>query len=138
MSIAKMLKNDRLIISAWMKNVFLAQGYGCFAYVDYYYRKCLEIIEGQNDIFQEASIYNGLGFNRIVSEQFTRANSYFNDALELFYKQKDTYYVAETLYNMAINAILADKYETAYNYLIYCIKLLKSVKLQRMRVCNMS
>ncbi len=138
MSIAKMLKNDRLIISAWMKNVFLAQGYGCFAYVDYYYRKCLEIIEGQNDIFQEASIYNGLGFNRIVSEQFTRANSYFNDALELFYKQKDTYYVAETLYNMAINAILADKYETAYNYLIYCIKLLKSIKLQRMRVCNMS
>ena len=39
---------------------------------------------------------------------------------------------------MAINAILADKYETAYNYLLYCIKLIKSIKLQRMRVCNMS
>lgn len=138
MEIAKMIKNDRLIISAWMKNVFLAQGYGCFAYVDYYYKKCLEIIEGQNNVFEEASIYNGLGFNRIVSEQFGRANAYFNDALKLFYDQKDTYYVAETLYNMAINAILADKYETAYNYLIYCIKLLKSVRLQRMRVCNMS
>ena len=138
MSIAKMLKNDRLIISAWMKNVFLAQGYGCFAYVDYYYKKCLEIIEGQDNIFEEASIYNGLGFNRIVSEQFVRANNYFNDALELFNKQKNTYYVAETLYNMSINAILADKYETAYNYLLYCLKLLKSIKLQRMRVCNMS
>ena len=138
MSIAKRIKNDRLIISAWMKNVFLAQGYGCFSYVDYYYKKCLEIIEGQNNVFEEASIYNGLGFNRIVSEQFGRANAYFNDALKLFYDQKDTYYVAETLYNMAINAILADKYETAYNYLIYCIKLLKSVRLQRMRVCNMS
>ena len=138
MAIAKMIKNDRLIIAAWMKNVFLAQGYGCFSYVDYYYKKCLEIIEGQNNIFEEASIYNGLGFNRIVSEQFGRANNYFNDALELFYKQKDTYYVSETLYNMAINAILADKYETAYNYLIYCIKLLKSIKQQRMRVCNMS
>ena len=85
MSIAKMLKNDRLIISAWMKNVFLAQGYGCFTYVDYYYRKCLEIIEGQNDVFEEASIYNGLGFNRIVSEQFVLANKYFNDALKLFF-----------------------------------------------------
>ena len=138
MSIAKRIKNDRLIISAWMKNVFLAQGYGCFSYVDYYYKKCLEIIEGQNNVFEEASIYNGLGFNRIVSEQFGRANAYFNDALKLFYDQKDTYYVAETLYNMAINAILADKYETAYNYLIYCIKLLKSVRLQGMRVCNMS
>ena len=138
MSIAKMLKNDRLIISAWMKNVFLAQGYGCFTYVDYYYRKCLEIIEGQNDVFEEASIYNGLGFNRIVSEQFVLANKYFNDALKLFFDQKDTYYVAETLYNMAINAILADKYETAYNYLLYCVKLIKSIKMQRMRVCNMS
>ena len=138
MAIAKMLKNDRLIISAWMKNVFLAQGYGCFAYVDYYYKKCLEIIEGQDNIFEEASIYNGLGFNRIVSEQFVRANNYFNDALELFSRQKNTYYVAETLYNMSINAILADKYETAYNYLLYCLKLLKSIKLQRMRVCNMS
>ncbi len=138
MSIAKMLKNDRLIIAAWMKNVFLAQGYGCFTYVDYYYKKCLEIIEVQNNVFEEASIYNGLGFNRIVSEQFVLANKYFNDALELFYNQKDTYYVAETLYNMSINAILADKYETAYNYLLYCIKLIKSIKHQRMRVCNMS
>ncbi len=138
MSIAKMLKNERLIIAAWMKNVFLAQGYGCFAYVDYYYKKCLEIIEGQNNFFEEASIYNGLGFNRIVSEQFVIANEYFNKALDLFYQQKNTYYVAETLYNMATNAILADNFDTAYNYLIYCIKLLRSIKYQRMRVCNMS
>ena len=138
MEIAKMLKNDRLIIAAWMKNVFLSQGYGCFTYVDYYYKKCLDIIEGQNNIFEEASIYNGLGFNRIVSEQFVLANKYFNDALERFYQQKNTYYVAETLYNMATNAILADKYETAYNYLLYCMKLIKSIKQQRMRVCNMS
>ncbi len=138
MGIAKMLKNERLMIAAWMKNVFLAQGYGCFGYVDYYYKKCLEIIEGQNNIAEEASIYNGLGFNRIVSEQFVIANDYFNKALDLFYQQKNTYYVAETLYNMATNAILADNCETAYHYLIYCIKLLRSIKQQRMRVCNLS
>ena len=138
MSIAKMLKNERLMISAWKKNVFLAQGYGYFTFVDYYYKKCLEIIEDQNDKNEEAQIYNGLGFNRIVSEQFSMANDYFNHALDLFYKLKSTYDVAETLYNMATNAILSDNCEIAYNYLLSVLKLLESKKLHQMRICNMS
>lgn len=138
MELASMLNNERLIISAWKKSVFMAQGYGCFGYVDYYYKKCLEIIERQNNPVEEANIYNGLGFNRIVSEQFTLANDYFNKALDIFYAKKQYYYVAETLYNMATNAILADNYETAFSHLIYCIKLLRSIKKNRMNICNMS
>ncbi len=138
MEIAHMLKNERLIIAAWRKNVFMAQGYGCFGFVDYYYKKCLEIIEKQNDPVAEASIYNGLGFNRIVSEQFNQANDYFNKALTIFFEKKKYYYVAETLYNMATNAILADEYETAYNHLVSCTKLLRSIKKHRMNICNMS
>ena len=138
MELASMLNNERLIISAWRKNVFMAQGYGCFGSVDYYYKRCLEIIERQNNPVEEANIYNGLGFNRIVSEQFTLANDYFNKALNIFFRKKQYYYVAETLYNMATNAILADNYETAYNDLIYCTKLLKSIKKNRMNICNMS
>lgn len=138
MELAKMLNNERLIIAALRKNVFMAQGYGCFGFVDYYYKRCLEIIERQNDPVEEANIYNGLGFNRIVSEQFMLANDYFNKALRIFYKKKQYYYVAETLYNMATNAILADNYETAYNHLVYCTKLLKSIKKNRMNICNMS
>ena len=138
MTIARMMKNERLIITAWKKNVFLAQGYGYFSFVDYYYKKCLEIIEGQNDKDEEASIYNGLGFNRIVSEQFTLANDYFNRALYLFYKLKDTYNVAETLYNMATNAILSSNYDIAYSYLLHVLKLLDAKKMHSMRICNMS
>ena len=138
MSIAKMLKNERLMIAAWKKNVFLAQGYGYFTFVDYYYKKCLEIIEGQNDKNEEAQIYNGLGFNRIVSEQFAMANDYFNQALDLFYKLKSPYDVAETLYNMATNAILSGNFEIAYNYLLHVMKLLDSKKMHCMRICNIS
>lgn len=138
MKLAKMLKNERLIINAWKKNVFLSQGYGYYNFVDYYYKKCLDIVTKQNDQVEEASIYNGLGFNRIVSEQFSQANDYFNRALELFYKQKDAYNVAETLYNMATNAILSSNYDTAYNYLLLVLKLLDSIKMHRMRICNMS
>ncbi len=138
MELAVKLNNERLIIAAWRKNVFMAQGYGCFGYVDYYYKKCLEIIERQNNPIEEANIYNGLGFNRIVSEQFTLANDYFNKALNIFFAHKKYYFVAETLYNMATNAILADNYETAYNYLNYCTKLLRAIKMNRMNICNMS
>jgi len=138
MELANMLNNERLIIAAWRKNVFMAQGYGCFGFVDYYYKKCLEIIERQNNPIDEASIYNGLGFNRIVSEQFTLANDYFNKALNIFFAKKKYYFVAETLYNMATNAILADNYETAYNHLNSCIKILRSIKKHRMNICNMS
>ncbi len=138
MKLAKKLKNDRLIIAAWKKNVFLAQGYGFYSFVDYYYKKCLDIVEQQHDKSEEASIYNGLGFNRIVSEQFNQANEYFNHSLELFFKLKDTYNVAETLYNMATNAILSHNYDTAYNYLLQVLKLLAAKKLHKMRICNMS
>lgn len=138
MKIAQRLKNERVMISAWKKSVFMAQGYGCFGNVDYYYKKCLEIVEKQNNPVEEANIYNGLGFNRIVSEQFVLANDYFNKALDIFYAQKQYYFVAETLYNMATNAILADNYETAYNHLIYTVKLLRAVKMNRMNICNMS
>ncbi len=138
MNLANKLKNERLIINAWKKNVFLAQGYGFYSFVDYYYKKCLDIVTKQNDKVEEASIYNGLGFNRIVSEQFNQANDYFNRALELFYKQKDAYNVAETLYNMATNAILSNNYDIAYNNLLLVLKLLDSVKMHRMRICNLS
>lgn len=138
MELAKKIGNERLIIAAWKKNVFLAQGYGFYSYVDYYYKKCLDIVEKQQDKLEEASIYNGLGFNRIVSEQFNQANDYFNHALELFYKLKDTYYVAETLYNMATNAILSSNYDIAYNYLLHVLKLLDSIHMNRMKICNIS
>lgn len=138
MEIARMLKNERLMIAAWKKNVFLAQGYGYFTFVDYYYKKCLEIIEGQNDKYEEAQIYNGLGFNRIVSEQFVLANDYFNQALDLFYKLKRPYDVAETLYNMATNAILSGNFEIAYNHLLHVLKILDSIKMHHMRICNIS
>ena len=138
MNLAKMLKNERLMISAWKRNVFLAQGYGYYSFVDYYYKKCLDIIGNQNDKAEEAAIYNGLGFNRIVSEQFNQANDYFNQSLVLYYKLKDAYSVAETLYNMAINAILSFNYDVAYNNLLQVLKLLNSIKQYRMRICNIS
>ena len=57
MDLTVKLNNERLMIAAWRKNVFMAQGYGLFGFVDYYYKRCLEIIERQYDEEFEESDY---------------------------------------------------------------------------------
>lgn len=135
---ANRLHNNHLLFVAWQKNVLMAQGYGYYSSVDYYYKKCLEIIADDNNLLQEAAIYNGLGYNRIVSEQIQQADEYFNKALAIYMQCKDNYYVAETLYNKATNAILAEEYEDAYELLVLVLKILKAIKMNRMNVCNLS
>ncbi|MGN0536701.1 MAG: diguanylate cyclase [Acutalibacteraceae bacterium] len=135
---AKKLNNNHLLFVAWQKNVLMAQGYGYYSSVDYYYKKCLEIVENDNNPSQEAAIYNGLGYNRIVSEQTQQADEYFNKALKIYMQCKDNYYIAETLYNKATNAILAEEYEDAYDLLLLVLKILKAIKMNRMRICNLS
>lgn len=135
---AKRLNNNHLLFVAWQKNVLMAQGYGYYSSVDYCYKKCLEIIAGDNNPLQEAAIYNGLGYNRIVSEQIQQADEYFNKALDIYMQCKENYYIAETLYNKATNAILAEEYEDAYDLLVLILKILKAIKMNRMNVCNLS
>lgn len=125
------------MINAWQKNVMMASSYGYFSLVDYFYKKTLEIIEGQNNKFEESNVYNGLGYNRIVSEEYDVANKYFNKALGILYKLNNPYRICETLYNMATNAILAHEYYTAINYLTIVIELLDALDEHQMRICNL-
>lgn len=138
MALAKMLDNETLMLKAWQKNVMMASSYDCFSSVDYFYSKCLEIIDGQNNKFEEATIYNGLGYNRIVSEEFDMANNYFNRALEIFFQIGDPNYIAETLYNMATNAILAHDYLHGSYFLKVVIDLLDALNEHKLRISNLA
>lgn len=137
MAIAKMLNNESLMIKAWQKNVMMASSYGYFSSVDYFYKKTLEIIEGQNNKFEEANTYNGLGYNRIVSEEYDIANDYFNKALAILYELNNPNMICETLYNMATNAILAHEYYTAISYLTMVIDILDALDEHKLRICNL-
>ncbi len=138
MTLAKMMNNEALMIKTWQKNVMMASSYGYFSSVDYFYKKTLEIIEGQNNKFEEANIYNGLGYNRIVSEQFAVANEYFNKALSILYDLVKPDVISETLYNMATNAILAHEYYTASNLLTVVIDILDALGEHKLRICNLA
>lgn len=138
MNLARMLNNEALMIKTWQKNVMMASSYGYFSSVDYFYKKTLEIIEGQNNKFEEANTYNGLGYNRIVSEKFSVANQYFNKALEILYELGNADVIGETLYNMATNAILAHEYYVASNLLTIVIDILNALDEHKLRISNLA
>ncbi len=135
--LAKKLKNEYLLLTAYRKNIMLSSTHGLFEITNHYYYKSMEII-GDKDPFKLADIYNGLGYNSCAVEQYEKANGYYNQAIEIFFRLGQMNYVGETLYNMAINCMLAGEYQSAYTYLQNCMKIVNTLHLNDLRVCNIS
>ena len=136
-ALAKEMKNEYLLMAAYRKNIMLSSAHGLFDVTNYYYYKSMEIV-GDTDPFKLADIYNGLGYISCAVEQYERANGYYNRAIEIFYRLGMMNYVGETLYNMAMNCMLAGDHETAYVYLQNCMKIVNTLHLNDLRVCNIS
>ena len=136
-ALAKEMKNEYLLMAAYRKNIMLSSAHGLFDVTNYYYYKSMEIV-GDTDPFKLADIYNGLGYISCAVEQYERANGYYNRAIEIFYRLGMMNHVGETLYNMAMNCMLAGDHETAYVYLQNCMKIVNTLHLNDLRVCNIS
>lgn len=136
--IATRLGNDQLIIEGYKKNIMIASTNGYYDVANYFYGKCYEVATRNRDFFEEACIYNGMGYNCCTMEQYTKANEYFNKALLIYAKLDNIEYINETIYNMAVNAILAEDYAVADSYLDLCLKIVKIMKSNSVRVCNIS
>lgn len=136
--IGENLGNSQLLIDAYKKNVMLASTNGYYDVANLFYERCYEIVTADEDRYEEASIYNGMGYNCCTMEKYAKANEYYNRALLIFIELNCMDEVNETIYNMAINAILAQDYNTAENYLGICLRIIKIMKSNSVRVCNIS
>lgn len=136
--IGEMLGNDQFLTEAYRKSIMLASYSGNRAVVTYFYEKDIMIARKCGNRFEEAMVYNGLGYNFCASEDYAQANRYFNLALEIFHELGLGDYVIETFYNMAINAIMAEEYDNATIYLEKVLLLLNMNKKNSLRVCNIS
>lgn len=134
--IAKKIKNDKFLIEAYRKNIMVASCNGYFNVANYFYKKSVEIAKRNNNKFEEANIYNGLGFNCCTADKYSEANKYYNKALRIFIDEKSSDYIIETLYNMGTNAMLAEDYDHGYEYLITVVNILTTLKKNSLRVCN--
>lgn len=136
--IAKKIGNDIFLLEAFKKCIMMASCNGHFDMASYFYMKSVEIVKKNKDEFEEANIYNGLGYTSCTADRFELANKYYNKALKIFYHQKSEDYIVETLYNMGINAILGADYAHALEYLTTVSNILRILKKDSLRVCNIS
>lgn len=137
-ALAEHIGNTQMMIEAYKKNVMIASTNGYYDVANYFYNKYFEIVRNNNDIFEEACIYNGMGYNSCTIEKYAKANEYFNKALILYAELGDIEYMNETIYNMAVNAIMAEDYTAADTYLGVCLKIIRIMKSNSVRVCNIS
>lgn len=135
--IMKKLGNEYFMMEAYRNNIMIASTNGFFKTANYYYDKCHEIVRGK-DAYEEAMIYNGVGYISSAMEEYDKAFNCYNQALTSFLYMEKIDYVGETLYNMAINCIMAQDYQNAYDYLELAFKIVKEMKMNSLRVCNIS
>ncbi len=135
--IMKRLGNEYFLMEAYRNNIMIASTNGFFKTAKYYYDKCHELVRGKDE-YEEAMIYNGVGYISSAMEEYEKAFECYNRALKSFLKMEKIDYVGETLYNMAINCIMAQDYKDAYDYLELSFRIVKEMKMNSLRVCNIS
>ena len=135
--LAKNIGNQFLVLKGFRKNIMLCSSNGLFKMANYLYIKSQEII-GDSDKMQSAEIYNGLGYINCTTMNLKKANDYYNKALDIYFELGRVEFIGETLYNMAMNDILARDYYNAYNYLLICVRIINTLRLNDLRVCNIA
>ncbi len=138
MYFADMMDNEAVKLRAYKKNVVFSSGFGYYPAVDHFYKKSLVILSKQDNLTEMGNVYNGLGYNRIVSEQFNEADAYFNSAMEIWYKLGKPENMGESLYNMAVNAMLARDYQSGCDFLVTAVRIMKNLDQNKLELCNMS
>lgn len=136
--IAMAIGNDQFLIAAYKKNIMLASMNGYHEVVQYFYDKYYEIVKRNKDAVEEGCVFNGMGYTCCTIEEHQQANEYFRKALSIFGKLNDIEYINETLYNMAINSVLAGEYEAADVQFGACLRIVRIMRSNTVRVCNIS
>ncbi len=136
-AIMKKLGNEYFMLEAYRNNIMIASTNGFFKTANYYYDKCHKLVKGKDE-YEEAMIYNGVGYISSAMEEYDKAFVCYNKALASFLSMEKIDYVGETLYNMAINCIMVQNYKNAYDYLELSFRIVKEMKMNSLRVCNIA
>lgn len=84
---ARTINNNSFILNACRKAIMLASSCGYSDVSDYIYLTySMPVIKKTGNKFEEANVYNGLGFNCIMRDEYLEANDYFNKAISIFWK----------------------------------------------------
>lgn len=136
MDLAQQLGNTQIQIRAWQKSAVEASDRGEFEEILYYYQRCLEVMKNRGSVYEEAQIYNGIGYNCIISERYELAYDYFSRAIDIGIKIDTPRNILDALYNLSINAIDVGDYEATIQYTTVTLKVMHVLQIERLNVCN--
>lgn len=136
-AIAKAIGNEKLVITAYQKNVMLASTNGMYEVSQLYTIRTFETMKNKLSI-QAGRIYSSIAYNLCAMEQNHLAIPYYKKAIELFYELREPEEIAEVQYNMSLSCIMLGDYSEAESYLTQCVKTIIKLQLNSLRVCNLS
>lgn len=136
MQIIEQNQNDKFMIEAYRKCAMMYSVSGKMEEVEKSYKKCIDVLRRIDSKEEEADIYNGLGYNSMLRENFEQANTYYNQALQIYYDLGNPVLASETLYNMGINALVAEDYKRSCECVTAAIHLLDYYGVYKPRICN--
>lgn len=136
LEIIEQIGNDKFVIEAYGKCAMMYSIVGNMDEVENSYKKCIEALRRLDGRGEEADIYNGLGYNNMLRDNFEQANKYYNQALQIYYDLGRPVMASETLYNMGINALVAEDYKRCCECITAAIQLLDYYGVYKPRVCN--
>ena len=137
LEIACKLDNRHLQHMAYEKNIMMASSYGLNdVAIAYFSKEEVETVNGQCP--WKGHIYSGIGYNLSALGHYTKADCYYNRSLDEYFKLGSTIDIAEVLYNKSMNRIVLGDYYGAENTLNIVLKIIRHLRLNRIRVCNIS
>lgn len=136
-AIAKEIGNEKLVNTAYQKNIMLASTNGMYEISLLYSVRTSESLKSLKSV-EGGRIYSGIAYNLCAMGQNEMAGKYYNYAVALFYELRRPEDIAEVQYNMSLNYIMLGEYAKAEIYLMQCMKAIEKLHLNSLRVCNLS
>ncbi len=134
----RQLGNDNFILNAFHEKVYTASCIGNFDDIQDYQDRCIEILDRMNNPLGMIGMYNSIGYNCSVHEDFTSANIYYNKTIKIIMERNIPSEMYEVLYNKSILAIQTMNYEMAKEYLLMSLAFIEELKIEKLRIANKS
>ena len=129
--------NRFLMNLAYEKNIMISSSYGLNHIALYYFHMgTMDLSHGVDHVMGES--FNGIGYNLSALGHYEEAEQFYRKALYAFHALSCLEDVSETFYNMAMNRIAMGSYYEAEDALNACVKVIRHLRLNRLRVCNIS
>lgn len=136
-SLAEEIGNERLVYHAYQKNIMIAATNGYYEAALVYLLKNYRHEKDKHSM-ECGRTYSSIGYNLSALGQSRLAEIYYHKAIRLFFENGLPEDIAEVHYNMSLNCIMENDFSRAEHYLQLCMKTIEKLRMNSLRVCNLS